>query len=148
MRCMAIEGLPPKRQSEYAVTAEEHLMRNAKRWPHITSLEHFYRLSVSFTSFLYSGVVGSDRLEVIAAAYAVFIILDELLFDAPDDSMAKEYGIDGSICRSPHKMEVFVTNLKVILQQEQPPVDPCTPIEEMMWEVGRDIRRLSTPEWF
>lgn len=148
VRCMAIEGLPPKRQSEYAVTAEEHLMRNAKRWPHITSLEHFYRLSISFTSFLYSGVVGSDRLEVIAAAYAVFIILNELLFDAPDDSMAKEYGIDGSICRSPHKMEVFVTNLKAILQQEQPPVDPCTPIEEMMWEVGRDIRCLSTPEWF
>jgi hypothetical protein len=96
---------------------------------------------------LYSGVVTAERLAILGICYALNFIIDDFLFDRPDEaSLANEYGISSSIRESPQNIAKFIEKLNVIITQENPPVDP-TPIERMWWESGRDFRRLGPSEW-
>ena len=62
-----------------------------------------------------------------------------------------EYGIHKKVRDSPKEMEVFLSHLNYIMfrRKDEEVLPPnATPIETMMWELGRDLKRLSTPDWF
>ena len=142
---LAIPGLPPCRESMYV---DEALAIIGKRWPSTwKELETFYHAFTSFISFIHPASVSADRLAVIAAGCTLSVILDDVLFDSPNAFLAEKVGIDLDILGSPDGLERFIHEMGVLIRQEEPPQHP-TPIQEMTWRMGSDLRRLSNPEWF
>jgi hypothetical protein len=142
---LAIPGLPPCRESVYVDEASAIV---GKLWPSTwKELETFYHAFVSFISFLHPGSVSADRLAVIATGCTQSVILDDVLFDSPNAFLAEKLGIDLDILGKPEELERFFHELDVLIRQEEPPQHP-TPIQEMTWRFGSDLRRLSNPEWF
>jgi hypothetical protein len=148
VQSMLIRGLPDAPpQSVHMEEASKQVRKFVERWQNIKSLESYCHFCLSLVSYLYSGVVTAERLAIVAIFYALNFVIDDVLFDRPDeDSLANEYGISSSIRESPQKIGEFIEKLNVIIRQENRPVDP-TPIERMWWESGRDFRRLGPSEW-
>lgn len=151
VRSMHIHGLPPRRQSDYADEAEKCLLEFLERWKAITSLKSYVYLSFSAAAILCSEVVSSERLVVVTVSYALAFILDDFLFDTPNEELAMEYGIHKKVRESPENMAEYLGHLNYIMfrrgDTETLPPD-ATPIETMMWELGQDLKRSSTPDWF
>ena len=145
---MLIRGLPKAPpQSIHVDEASKQVRKFVERWQNIKSLESYCRLCLSLMSYLYSGVVTAERLAILVIFFALMFVIDDFLFDRPDEALlANEYGISSSIRESPQKVAEFLEKMNVIIKQENPPVDP-TPIERMWWESGRDFRRLAPSEW-
>jgi len=142
---LAIRGLPPSRESVYVDEASAII---ANRWPATwKELETAYHGSTSFMSFCHPASVSADRLAVIAAICTHFVILDDVLFDSPNAFLAEKVGIDLAILGSPDELQRFIHEIDVLIRQEEPPQHP-TPIQEMTWRIGSDLRQLSNPEWF
>ena len=145
MLMRSLPKAPP--QSVHVDEASKQVRKFVERWQNIKSLESYCRFCLSLTSYLYSGVVTAERLAILVILYALTFVMDDFLFDRPDEaSLANEYGISSSIRESPQKIGEFLEKLNAIIRQENPPVDP-TPIERMWWESGRDFRRLGPSEW-
>ena len=145
MLMRSLPKAPP--QSVHVDEASKQVRKFVERWQNIKSLESYCRFCLSLTSYLYSGVVTAERLAILVILYALTFVMDDFLFDRPDEaSLANEYGISSSIRESPQKVGEFLEKLNAIIRQENPPVDP-TPIERMWWESGRDFRRLGPSEW-
>ena len=137
MLMRSLPKAPP--QSVHVDEASKQVRKFVKRWQSIKSLESYSRLCLSLTSYLYSGVATAERLAILVIFYAVATLIDDFLFDRPDEaSLANEYGISSSIRESPQKIGEFLEKLNTIIRQENPPVNP-TPIERMWWESGRDL---------
>ena len=151
VKSMHIKGLPPRRQSVYADEAEKCLLEFLERWKAISSLKSYVYLSFSAAAILCSEVVSSERLVVVTVCYALAFVLDDFLFDTPNEELAMEYGIHKQVRESPKEMEEFLSHLNYIMfrrkDEELLPLD-ATPIETMMWELGQDLKRMSTPDWF
>jgi hypothetical protein len=142
---LAIPGLPPCRESVYVDEASAII---GKRWPSTwKELEVFYHACTSFISFNHPASVSADRLAAIAALCTQALILDDVLFDSPNAFLAEKVGIDLDILGSPEGLQRFIHEMDVLIRQEEPPQHP-TPIQEMTWRFGSDLRRLSNPEWF
>jgi hypothetical protein len=119
-----------------------------KRWPSTwKELEVFYHACTSFISFNHPASVSADRLAAIAALCTQALILDDVLFDSPNAFLAEKVGIDLDILGSPEGLQRFIHEMDVLIRQEEPPQHP-TPIQELTWRLGSDLRRLSNPEWF
>ncbi|KAG0557174.1 hypothetical protein KC19_11G107800 [Ceratodon purpureus] len=67
------------------------------------------------------------------------------MFDGQNDILREKSGID--LSRSPDRMREYLHSLNGVLRQELPLPNP-TPIQELTWKLGRDVREVSNPEWF
>lgn len=142
---LAIPGLPPCRESVYVDEASAII---GKRWPPTwKELETTYHACTSFISFNHPALVSADRLAIIGALCTKTILLDDVLFDSPNAFLAEKLGIDLDILGSPEGLQRFIHEIDVLIRQEEPPQHP-TPIQEMTWRIGSDLRQLSNPEWF
>jgi hypothetical protein len=147
-----IPGLPPP-PSPASVSqlheAEQRLKGTAERW-NLQSLEPQWTQSgISFSNGLYGGTVDTDRFVAISTFNTIFLMLDDLFFDAPNALVLKEYGVHGSVCESAETISAFLKHLHSLFRHQAPlPEYSPTPLEGIMWELGHDMRRLSTPGWF
>jgi hypothetical protein len=145
-----IPGLPPP-PSPASVSqlheAEQRLKRIAERW-NLQSFELWTQTGISFSDGLHGGTVDTDRLVAISTFYTIFFMLDDLFFDAPNALALKEYGVHGSVCQSVETINAFLKHLHSLFRQQAPLPESPTPFEGIMWELGHDMRRLSTPGWF
>lgn len=152
VQSMHIQGLPPRRQSVYADQAEKCLLEFLERWKAISSLRSYVYLSFSAAAILCSEIVSCERLVAVTVCYALAFILDDFLFDTPNEELALEYGIHRKVRESPKEMEEYLSHLNYMMfrrsdEELVPPVD-ATPMETMMWELGQELKRMSTPDWF
>lgn len=142
---MAVEGLPPYDQSRYAPETEKLLKEYAGRYGGVSSLQAYCRAGLGFASYSYPGAVSLERLVVLSKYFAFAFLIDDLFFDNPDAQLLDQYGIDRVAYESNQKMQEYLDHLMTVFGQK---LSPASPMETMMWEVGREIQALSDPEWF
>jgi hypothetical protein len=145
---MIVEGLPPYAESKYVHEAENYLKEQVKRYENPPSLDTYYRYGLVFAGYCHPGVISLDRLVALSTYYASLFLLDDLLFDDPDENLFEPYGIDRSVLSSPEKIREYLDHLAAVFGQQKSPRSPATLIETLMCEVGRDMLALSNPEWF
>jgi hypothetical protein len=143
---LAIEGLPRFHQSVHLDEAEAELARVVARW-NIPSFHEYCHLSLFTASLGHNNVTSTDRLVDISLQYTLVFLLDDLLFDAPNDDVLEGYGLHRSERESPQCIQECLDRLNGIFSQPEPPLNPSK-IESIVWELGHHMRMLSTPEWF
>ena len=143
---LAIEGLPPFHQTVHLDEAEAQLAKIAARW-NIPSFDDYCRLSLFTASVAHSKVISTNRLVDISLQYCLVFLLDDLLFDAPNDDLLEGFGICRSERESIESIQACLDRVNGIFSQVEPPTDPSK-IESITWELGHDMRQLSTPDWF
>lgn len=145
LRSVTVKGIPPRRESEFSALAEQRLLEIGRRWKLEQTFQWFYKPSVSLASFWYNGAVSADRFFAIAVMINLFLLIDDLVFDDPNDSLLQECCNDVHVRDSPQNIRAFLRRVNSLLKKEANP--STVPIEGMVWELGEDLRRLSSPEF-
>lgn len=145
---MAIEGLPPFHQTEHLDEAEAELakLKFAARW-NIPSVEDYCRVSLFTASVGNNRVISARRLVDISLHYVLLFMVDDLLFDAPDDDLLEGMALIGANVRvwkdSRHVSTGWrgssVSRIRLSTRPR---------FESIMWELGHGFRQLCTPDWF
>jgi hypothetical protein len=147
MSSIFIKGhLPPPQQSIYMEAASAELKEYTERYK-IKSFEIYVAMNLPCVTYMYPGAIDSHRVALCTRAFAIAFFLDDMLYDFPQLFPCEDYGVDRSVFESPHKTRELLKRWNIALRQEETPSNP-TPVERMMWEMGHDLRALSTPDWF
>jgi hypothetical protein len=142
-----IPGLPPPPSPASWSKLQEtkqSLERIAKRW----KLQSFEPQGISFTNFVHGGAVDTDRFVAISILYTIHFMLDDIVYDAPNVLALEKKGISGSACKSLETAIAFLKHVGRMFRQQEPLPESSPPFDGVIWKLGHDMRRLSTPEWF
>jgi len=145
---MIIDGLPPFQIAKYVDEAEKRMHQYVERFNNVHSLDSCCIAGLSVASYLHPGIISLDRLVAMSFNYTLLFLLDDLFFDTPNEFRLDQYGVTQSACGDPQKVKEYLDHLDAVFSQQVQPSTPTPLIETLMKESGRDLLRLSNPEWF